>query len=333
MLFLLLSGKYLNGELMQTLAGYSNERASKLCSLDAPFLAVAYTSETGTLGKNVRILNSKTGNVLARLAGHTADVRALVDLTNNRLASGSADESIKIWNWRTGLVDKNLTGGTGTGIVEHLCLIKRETLISYSSHGRIDMWNITTGRFEKNLFFSFLRSLTSLNDGGNNFATAFNTEVIALSVINEVINRLKLTGHKEAVESLAYVETSKLASGSVNGIIKVWNCENGAELYHFSAFSHRITSLVALTATGHLASGSSDKTIRIWNLDSSLPSNLNRTLFGHDSPILSLALLKDGNLASGFNDGIVKVWHFSATSNFSSMQGHFFYLLIMDLTA
>jgi WD40 repeat protein len=83
---------------MDTFKGYSNEWVFKLCSLDNNYLAVDYKSEKGTLGKQIRIINSDTGGLFVKLRGHTADVLALAKIESDRIASGSKDPSIKIWN-------------------------------------------------------------------------------------------------------------------------------------------------------------------------------------------------------------------------------------------
>ena len=63
-------------------------------------------------------------------------------------------------------------------------------------------------------------------------------------------------------------------------------------------------SLVVLSS-GKLASGSNDNTIKIWSAD----GNLENTLSGHSSMILSLVVLENGFLVSGSRDQTAKIWN------------------------
>lgn len=57
----------------------------------------------------IKILDMKRNfMVIQQLIGHTGQVWALVQVKNEILASGSSDESIKVWN--SGQLVKNLTG-------------------------------------------------------------------------------------------------------------------------------------------------------------------------------------------------------------------------------
>ena len=56
-------------------------------------------SGTGAL---IHIWDTETGALTETLTGHNGDVYALALLKNGNLASGSEDNSIKIWNTETG---------------------------------------------------------------------------------------------------------------------------------------------------------------------------------------------------------------------------------------
>src|SRR5262249_54407099 len=55
-----------------------------------------------------------TGKLVARLRGHTADVRALAFLSPARLVSGGADRTARLWDVTRGTEVAALVGHTGT---------------------------------------------------------------------------------------------------------------------------------------------------------------------------------------------------------------------------
>jgi WD40 repeat protein len=63
---------------------------------------------------------------------------------------------------------------------------------------------------------------------------------------------------------------------------------------------------LAITPDGKsIVSGSDDKTIKIWHL---ADGNLVNNLYGHDSPILTLAIGKDGQILVTGGYGEMRIW-------------------------
>ena len=71
--------------------------------------------------------------------------------------------------------------------------------------------------------------------------------------------------------SLAALEGGRLASGSTDGMIKIWDLATGACVATLEGHEETVCSLAVL-AGGRLASGSSDEKIKIW--DSALSDTL-----------------------------------------------------------
>ena len=101
-----------------------------------------------------------------------------------------------------------------------------------------------------------------------------------------------------ACDNFINEKTEKLASGSRDNSIKIWNVDSGECIRTLSGHSNIVTSL-QLLSNNKLASGSRDNSIKIWNVDSGACI---RTLSGHSHFVTSLQLLANNKLASGSRD-------------------------------
>lgn len=115
-----------------------------------------------------------------------------------------------------------------------------------------------------------------------------------------------LSGHRGVIYGIAYSpEGSRIASGSYDGTVKLWDLSRGQEIKTFSGQGGNILS-VAYSPDGRwISSGSTNSTIRIWEVE----TGTSRTLSGHSGFVRSLAYSPDGRrLVSGSGDKTVKIW-------------------------
>lgn len=71
-------------------------RTTELCALGQGLLAAGGPDGT------VRVWDTRTGECLWTLAGHTAIVWSLIAMPDKKLASGSADRTVRVWDLTTG---------------------------------------------------------------------------------------------------------------------------------------------------------------------------------------------------------------------------------------
>ena len=74
------------------------------------------------------------------LRGHNGDINALVVLPNGDLASGSSDDTIKIWNINSGTLKETLFS-KDTGDVNALVVLQNGDLASGSTDNNIRIWS------------------------------------------------------------------------------------------------------------------------------------------------------------------------------------------------
>ena len=227
----------------------------------------------------------------------------LTALPNEKLATGSVDGKVQIWNAINATLIYDLTGHTEK--VNILCLLKDNiTLLSYSSDKTIRLWNINSGKSEKIIKESPIKALVVLPNQDLGSATAENKIRIWEKNSGQLIKILH--GHNKTINCLVALN-NRLFSGSDDMTIKIWNTRTGS-LESTLKCTSEIKSLAFLT-NNQLASGLSDGTIQIWNITNSelvkiLKQNSN-------SSIDSLVELPDKSLVAARyrSDRTIFIWN------------------------
>jgi len=114
--------------------------------------------------------------------------------------------------------------------------------------------------------------------------------------------------HQAEILAVAYSPDSRLvASGSADGVVKLWNAPNG-KLKLTLAGQDAAVKAVAFSPDGrNLATASIDGTIKLWDIFSGQQLG---SLTGHTAEVTSLAYVPGSKLlASGSLDGTIRLWN------------------------
>ncbi len=265
--------------------------------------------------------------------GHAGYVWDIIELADGRLASGSRDRTIRIWD-REGRVEQVLTHHTGS--VTRL-LSRGGGFWSGGRDRRIAVWEPGEEGFElANTFQAHegaILAMASLFDGRVATCGADNTLRLwssggeklwecetgswpwcllqaadgrllvgcdegAIAILHPGADRLEPL-HQVTTGVLCLLETDHcLLGGCADGEIRRWQ-RFGRELTSWKGHRGPVTSLT-LGPEGQVVSGSEDDGVRLWHEGES------KELLRHQDFVRALCLTRDGRLVSGSYDGSVR---------------------------
>lgn len=245
-----------------------------------------------------------------------------------KLAWSSRDGTVTMWNRTT---QQQWRLGSHTGTAYALAFSPDgKILASGGRDGIVILWDATAATGLDISSFSRTTSAWVLSlafsPDGKKMAVGHTGSTIDLWDIEAVDNPRYVSnlsgGHRDDVWSVAWSPNGKLATGSADGTVRVWDPETGSLLLTPARLHTDIVWSVAWAPDGQsFASGSRDNTVIIWNASTGNP--IGKPLIGHTQEVYSVAFSKDGDiLASGSADHTTILWNTASQALITQLIDH-----------
>ena len=341
-------------QVLGVLRGMTGNPGASTISPDGTLVAVAPDNTdifSGPHTTPIMIWDARTGELIARLAGHSDSISNLrFSPDGHLLASSSRDKTVHIWNLITRRIVGTLRAETGIPALSFSS--DGRLLASGHPNGKVCIWDAHTGLLRRSwnagplliwaIAFSPGASLLATSSGqvirlwdvetgrlrtdfGRHQGTAvgltFHPSAPRLYSLGDgVIKEWDLAHPGELLlddpKSSAGIATSPdgrwIVTGSWDGTLRIYDTASEKLVRSWTGHTEHVTTVVFSPDSSLVASSSFDKTIKLWNVPD---GRLVRTLTGHTDGIWSVAFTSDASrIVSGSGDQTIRIWDMTSDS-------------------
>jgi len=225
-----------------------------------------------------------------------------------RLATASADWTVRIWDAETCLPLRVLLGHTGQ--VERLSWSPDGKYLASAGIYELRLWDAEIGRSLRRLWeqdAGFIRTMAWSPDGKTLAWAGDGPTVILWDAASGQRRTTFSHGHSKGVLDLSWSPDGKhLATVGADGPVRIWKAASGRSLRVLEGHEGAVRRVVWSPKGKELATAGADKTVRLWRVDG---GELVQTFRGPVGDLSSLAWSPDGaTLASGGWGEPIRLW-------------------------
>ena len=276
-------------------------------------LALQALDEVDTLEARNALHRAIPGlHLLLNISAHSGGVPDVAYSPDGKwIASIGAQQEVKLWDANTGELVRTYIGADEFG--SSVAFSPNGNTLAAAFVTQVLLWDTTSGEEIGTLSGKSVGTTTGYNLGVGQISFHPNGKFLAMANIDgspTIWNLDKNRKHLSLVteisppKAIAFSSDGKLlATGGDEGVVKIWDAQQGAELFTLSlgGIIHSVT--FSLDGT-KIAAASEDGSIKVWDsMTGEIVSTPQRRAGMYD-----IAFLADGRLATAGQDGTTQVW-------------------------
>lgn len=257
------------------------------------------------------------------LSGHSDVVKSVaISPDGQLLASGSYDQTIKLWSLRTGELLRTFCGHTHR--VTCIAISPDAQILASGSYDRtIKLWSLET--------CELLYTLTGHTDKVRDIAFSPNGLTLISSAIEVKLWAVRtgkllrnLTEQSTSARLVTFSPDGQTCViGSLDGTIEVWNPHNGKRLRTFATHSGGITSSgitsLAFSPDGQTLANGTGMAIQLWNPQN---GNLLNSFSCQSNGSAYIAFSPDGQTLASGTGKLIELWNLCSGKRLCVLSGH-----------
>ncbi len=282
-----------------------------------------FVTGEGFPSNNLRLWNSKTGQLIAVLGRHGNMVaKTAFNCDGTRFASASLDQTVRLWDGVTGKSVATLKGHYGR-VVSLGFSPDGKQLVSGSLDHTARIWDAENGAPLTVLIghTNFVREV-AFTSNGKHVVTASTDSTIRIWDPQAMENDGILRGHRSFVYSVVYFRDGKrIASAGWDGTVRIWNVATGKQTAIFDHGSNSIVTSVAIHPEGRILASRVRGGTYLWDIQTG------RELHRWSSPSddwkdSRVAFNPSGDLLATGSRSVVQLWDVATFKEVAAFNGH-----------